>query len=348
MQKATRALQQPALLSRRNLVAAAAVWPAALAWRGTGAQPAAPTTAQAEAQAAFDAARAQPGALVRMPPGRITLSGTLEILDAQNWIMDNTLIVHNGKGPAIRTRAREWSLTGNGRIVGAGADMAGNSGLLIEGGRAYRVSGVYFHGFGGTALEIVDDLKAFSVPRGDRGQFSDLSFAACATAVDIKPAAEYSVFTNTTIRGCRQGAVVAGGNTQFIGGNMVDCEDGFVLVGGQNHGHGGVQGFNINHCKRYALFANEVANGFSFNGCNFYSDGPTSGAIYLKDSAGILVQGGHVDCPVIVEGKRGSHVLANNLMPGKNFSIASSTGDRARVVCRGNTRPDGGDACRAG
>lgn len=339
------------LRTRRSLLCAAAgaaftgLWPVknkALAAEEPNAPPAAP--AAGAAPNLFGAAQTTPGAIIRVPGGRYDVTKTIEILDGQTWIFEGAAFVYNGTGPAFRARANDWTMQGRCRLFGAGIDVPGNAGMVIDRGRAFHMRDMEFVGFGGVALQLVDDANLFAKPRSDRGTFTDLTFVKCDTGIDVQAGAEYSLFGNTSVRGCKRGIIVTGGNTQFFGGNVVDCEDGIILSAGKNDSHGGFHAFNINHSTRYSVFANGISNGHIFNGCNFFADGPTSGAIYLKDSAGVMIQSGQIDCQVIVEGRKGHNLVVNNLVAGKNFSI---TGDRTRLTCRGNVRMDGSDACRS-
>lgn len=342
---------RPHLPTRRTWLGAAAgavaggLWPIGQQAFAAGEATTPPAPAAADpASNLFGAAQSTAGAIIRVPGGRYDLTRPIEILNGQTWIFEGAVFVSNGPGPAFLARGADWTMQGRCRLFGAGAEVAGNAGMVIDRARAYHMRDVEFIGFGGVALQLLDDTNLFAKPRSDRGTFNDLTFVRCDTGIDIQAGAEYSLFSNTSVRGCKRGIIVTGGNSQFVGGNVVDCEDGIILSAGKNDSHGGFHAFNINHSTRYSVFANGISNGHIFNGCNFFADGPTSGTIYLKDSAGVTIQAGQIDCPVIVEGRKGSHLIANNLVAGKNFSI---TGDRARVTCRGNTRMDGSDACRS-
>jgi hypothetical protein len=270
---------------------------------------------------------------VRVPPGRHVFAKTIEIPPGQVWLFDNAAIVYQGTGPAFVASGSNWAMLGRATIEGPKT----STGLLIEQGRAYRVSGLRLQGLG-NGIQILDRKDTHDVPRGDRGQFDNITAKGCGIGIDVGLAAEYCLFTNASALGCEQGIVVSAGSVQFHGGNVIDCQDGIVLTNGTNGGHGGFHGVNVNHNKRHNLVARDIAYGHTFTGCHFYGDGPDKGAILLANCSGINITGGQLDCAVIADGGRGN-VLANNVITGPNFSVA---GD---VACRGNTRLDGSDAC---
>lgn len=298
--------------------------------------------------AAFRAAAARPGGFIRVPAGRYLIKGTVNILDAQTWQFENATVIYREAGPAFKAAsASDWALLGMLRLEGAGGRRTGaaNMGLLVEGGKRYRVSRIQFSRFAHAGLTVTGGGGGGG-GRGDRGQLSDLGFNECSTGIELQAAsgAEYNIFTNTAITGCEVAIMAAAGNTQFIGGNAVDCAIGIVLMEGHNHAHGGFHGFNVNHCARYSLLATSIAYGHTFNGCHFYGDSRDAGMIYLKDCTGISIQAGQLDCGVLIDGG-GSNFLQNNTIAGKNFHISSNTGSQASLVCRNNLRFDGTDAC---
>lgn len=290
---------------------------------------------------AFEAAAAVPGASIRVPAGRYLVRGTVQVLSGQTWTFDNAVIVHSEKGPAFEATARDWLFQGRCRLEGGGIDAAGNHGLVIHGSRAYRVTGLQCVAFGGIGLHVYESSSLNTI-RGERGQFSDLAFNGCDTGIAVEASAEYNLFTNTAVAVCNRGIVVTAGNTQFVGGNVVDCLDGIVLKADNNDSHGGFHAFNVNHSGRHSVVATGISNGHTFSGCHFIASSAATGSIYLKDSVGVLIQGGQIDCAVLAEGRRGRHFILNNVVVGKYFRIG---GDAGQVICRNNFRYDGTDAC---
>ena len=301
--------------------------------------------------AAFKALAAKPGSYIRVPPGRYVIRDTIAILDRQVWQFEGAELIHERGGAMFKAATvNDWAMLGVARFTGVGAvkTSPANMGLLIETCRRFRVSALQFLRFSGAGL-VLSGAVPYLTPRGDRGQFSDLGFTDCARAIEIGAAAssEYNIFTNTAVTACGEGIVVGAGNCQFVGGNVVDCRVGVVLLPGPNHGHGGFHGVNLNHASEFNLFADAIDTGFTFNGCHFYGDGGLKGAIFLRNSKGILIQGGQIDCAVINDGKTGKNFLLNNTAPGANFKLVSNTQDQAGIVCRSVLRFDGTDACSA-
>lgn len=306
----------------------------------------------ADDTAAFQAAGARGRDFIRVPPGTYLIKGTVDVQEGQTWQFDNAVIVHSGAGPAFKASAvSDWAMLGSCRLIGGGRKRTNieNTGLLVEAGKRYRVSRLQFSRFSHAGMVVTGIGAAASniYPRGDRGQMTDLGFDGCAIGVDVQSitGAEYNVFTNTAVTDCEVGIIASAGSTQFVGGNATDCVTGIALTTGHNNSHGGFHAFNVNHCTQHAVHANGVSHGHTFIGCNFYSEGPSVGTIFLQDSKGVLFQGCQLDCAVIADGKAGSNYLLNNIVAGKNFSIGSSKGDESRIVCRNNFRFDGTDAC---
>ena len=301
---------------------------------------------------AFKSLASKPGVYIRVPQGRYLIKDTISILEGQVWQFENAELVYEGEGAMFQAlNVNDWAMLGVARLLGAGAGTTAQSpanvGLLIGTCRRYRVSKLQFSRFTGAGLLLAGNTVYLN-PRGDRGQFSDLGFTECARAIEVQASAasEYNVFTNTAITACGDGIVVAAGNCQFVGGNVVDCRIGVTLLPGLNHGHGGFHGFNLNHASEYNLLATAIETGFTFNGCHFYGDGGLKGAIFLRNCKGILIQGGQIDCAVINDGKAGKNFLLNNTVAGPSFKIASNSGDTSGIVCRNALRFDGVDACK--
>lgn len=294
---------------------------------------------------------AQSGNYIRVPPGSYLITQTIALQSGQVWQFENAEILYQGDGALFEAkRVDDWALLGVARLRGAAGDAEGKQpgvGLRIDACGRFRVQDLQFSGFGTAGLLLAGD-PAYMATRGARGQFSNLGFGDCSKGIDIhaNAASEYNTFTNTQITGCREGIVVGAGNNQFVGGNVVDCRTGVTLVPGFNHGHGGFHGFNFTHAEKYNLAAYSIESGFTFAGCHFYGDG-LRGAIYLRDSKGILIQGGQLDCAVINDGKAGKNFVIDNTVAGVNFRVMSNSGDESGVVCRGTLTFGGVDACRS-
>lgn len=299
---------------------------------------------------AFKALAAKAGGYFRVPPGRYLVKDTLSIREGQVWQFENAQLLHEGPGALFQAVAvNDWALLGAARFQGAGAVATSppNLGLVISNCRRFKVSKLQFWKFSGAGI-VMGGSVDYVFPRGDRGQFSDLGFTECARGIEVQASAasEYNIFSNMAVTACGDGIVVAAGNCQFIGGNVVDCRVGIMLLSGPNHGHGAFSGFNLNHSSLHNLYADGIELGYSFNGCHFYGDGELKGSIMLRNSKGILIQGGQLDCTIVNDGKTGKNFVLNNVLNGANFKITSSSGDAGGVICRNAMRLDGSDACQ--
>lgn len=272
---------------------------------------------------------------VTVPPGRYVIREPIEILEGQMWQFQNAVIERAGPGPAFVARRGYWLMQGHAKFDGNPQAV----GLMIDRALNYQVSDMRFAGFG-AAVQITDRKEMHDLPRGARGKFTDVVAINCGIGFNVGPGAEYCTFTSISAVGCQRGVLVAGGSTQFVGGNLVDCQIGIELTAGPNHAHGGFHGMNVNHSARHALLAQGIRTGHTFSGCHFYGDGPENGSIMLRDCRGINISGGQIDCAVIAEGGQGN-VIADNVVVGRNFKLVGN------LACRDNTRLDGTDACAA-
>jgi hypothetical protein len=270
---------------------------------------------------------------VLVPPGRYVVREPIEILEGQVWQFQNSVIERAGPGPAFVARRGNWVMQGHAKFDGNPRAV----GLMIDRSLNYLVSDMRFAGFG-AAVQITDRKEVHDLPRGARGKFTDVTAISCGIGFNVGPGAEYCTFTSVSAVGCQRGVVVAGGSTQFVGGNLVDCQVAIELTGGINHAHGGFHGVNVNHSVRHAILAQGIRTGHTFSGCHFYGDGPDRGTILLRDCSGINISGGQLDCAVIAEGGQGN-LVADNVIAGANFKVVGG------VACRDNTRLDGSDAC---
>jgi hypothetical protein len=267
---------------------------------------------------------------VHVPAGAQDIVGTLEIRAGQAWFFENGRITHTGPDPLFWSIAAGWTVNGNLRCQGA----TSNTFMLLQNAFAFTVgSGARAIGFG-CGLKVQDSAYHLGqVDRGDRGKFEDLVLRGCVQGIDSNAAAEYMQFCNTNVIGCQEAIAVSGGNNQFVGGNVVDNVVGVKLRPGYNNGHGGFHGVNINH-NGVNVEAEGITNGHTFNGCHFYGDGPTLGKVHIKDSLGVSLSGGQLDCSVVHEGT-GASFLLGNIMTGALFA---TTGN---VVKQGNFYRDG-------
>jgi hypothetical protein len=97
----------------------------------------------------------------------------------------------------------------------------------------------------------------------------------------------------------------------------VDNATGVKLNAGANHCHGMFVGVNISHNNSENLYAENITNGHTFSACHFYGNGGSTGVIWFRNSRGIHVHGGVIDCHIYNDGggSSGINVVENNYFP---------------------------------
>jgi hypothetical protein len=273
--------------------------------------------------AAFIAAATAAGTngAVLVPARTYNINNEVNILAGQTWLFDGAILQHTDDTKIIlRANAiADWSILGSVILKGTltSASTAAETGLYITDGKRYRVEGVQAKLFKGKGVWL-DGSNAGSL-RGDRGQFTD--FAAYENTVGVQidagAGAEYNTWTNTNISGCITGMIMAAGNNTVVGGSIVDNATGVKLNAGANHCHGMFVGVNISHNNSENLYAENITNGHTFSACHFYGNGGSTGVIWFRNSRGIHVHGGVIDCHIYNDGggSSGINVVENNYFP---------------------------------
>ena len=211
----------------------------------------------------------------------------------------------------------DWAMIGPFTIDGTLIALGTAKGISIIGCNRYRIENPTIKNMKGWGL-YVDGGTPSGTYRGDQGHIVNPQLYACYYGMEFLVGAEYCTVTVPMISGCAVGAIAPAGNVIIQGGNIVDNTDGLKLTGGANHAHGLINGVNINHNVQYNLICDGVTNGETFTGCHFYSNGAGSGAIYFKNSKGIVLDGGHLDCYVYNDddGTGGYNYISGMYCPG--------------------------------
>jgi len=82
-------------------------------------------------------------------------------------------------------------------------------------------------------------------------------------------AAHQGTMTGCKARDCDRGLVVASGNVNFTGGQIIECTIGVEVLGGGNDAHGIVANTHINHCGT-AVKIGSLTNAMQFSDCHIY------------------------------------------------------------------------------
>ena len=296
------------------------------------------TTDDGAAFAAAQAAAISAGSnLVVVPAGLYRINTTVEIEDGVTWLFLGAELTTTSN-ISILSAAQKSDFAILGRLLVRGSlttpASAAQNGLHIEGCKRYvieNVTGRDFKGwaflFDGVTNPIADDSRLGTALRGDRGQISNISAFECTggVKVDDGSGSEYLTFSQPNISGCVTGWEQGAGNVTVLGGTIVDNVDGVHLTAGANHAHGSFIGTKINHQTQYNVHAEDVTNGFHFDGCDFYGNAADyTAAIFLDGSKGIVFNGGVIGCRFYswstAEGQY--NYVRNAFMPGDYGPVA--------------------------
>jgi hypothetical protein len=230
------------------------------------------------------------------PPDTYLITGSIPLRDNQYWTLDgaNITITGNTQVFTVAVGIDDWAIGGNWTVTGdngaAGATAGTGAALKIIDSMRFRVGGLTAKNIKGWGILIQPGASASA--RAERGQIIAPQCFACYIGIEVQAGtgAEYLTIDTPIISRCNTGMKVAAGNTNVIGGSITDNTDGVSLLGGTNNAHGTFTGTDINHNTQYNVRSDGVTNGHFFVNCKLYE-----GAIYLKDSFGILFKSCTVD-----------------------------------------------------
>lgn len=187
---------------------------------------------------------------------------------------------------------------------------AGNrSGINIGTCQRINIAGCYIKGFTNHGIHI--DNTGSNAGYGQTVKITNCELTNNWTSLHFGQLGEYCQVVGTTVTLSRYGTHVEAGNTYFSGCMLNNNVDGVWLSVNTNDSHGSFVGCSINHNSQYALLADQVQNGMSFEGCHFYD-----GDIYLKLCTGITITGGHLYSNVIYCQGGGWNRISDNFING--------------------------------
>lgn len=298
--------------------------------------------------AAFQAA--QLGATsIFVPQGTYKVT-ELNIQNGQTWYFDNVILVNedNTKSLLRADQKSNWSILGKLELVGGlgiGATSdTGEIGLLVNSCKDYTVQNVHAHNFRGHGIKRTRTVSP-SVNYGDLGKWLNISANINLTGFDIGELAEYENYTNITIVENETGLIVAGGNNNFVNGNVTNNGIGVHLKGGVNNAHGVISGLNVNHNLNHNWLIEDVTQGQTIANCHSYANEPhtsaTGSKIEIKNSRGIHFHGGIYDCKFEIDetgAESGYNYITNIYTPGGygGLWMRNQDGDRPKsLIVRG-------------
>lgn len=288
--------------------------------------------------AAFLAAR-NTGRNIIIPNGIFNTSDPVELYNGQSIFGNgrNSVIFNTANNHAIvcdsGNTVKGLAIYGDATIGSYTSNKLSQNGVRIT-GTGVLVEGVYFRGLGGSAVRVDSTLNAyFGTSRiiGCYGENNNIG-------LNFDIWGEYVTASNCGFSLCNIGARIVAGNISLIGGDYNNNKVGVWLVGGGgNDGHCVASGVKINHNTDYAVRADDLVEGYTFDGCMLYY-----GGIWLKDCQLVTF----VNCDINTtgnglkeEGAKDCYFLNNKFrqFPGHqpNFN-----GDPSRVFFQNNTYDD--------
>ena len=187
--------------------------------------------------------------------------------------------------------------------------------------------------------------------RGRQGRWTNPTAHNCKKGIQTLRRAEYSLWSNPQVSQCTQvGWTNTAGNTNVIGGNIQDNQNGVLLqeTGTTNANHGMFTSVNINHNIGYNLRCEDVHFGHSFSGCHFYGDSASAGTIELIRSSGINITDGTIDAKIVIDGDvtptptvTGWNRISGNQMDETYTVFESTNGGREKTIVSDNFQRNG-------
>lgn len=211
----------------------------------------------------------------------------------------------------------DWSMEGRGNIQRTGvkptSQTLGSIGIRCKRTFNYSISGAIRVRYFGEAGFVGDGAGLLT---GNVGK-SRIAGLKCEENYENWrllagfPAEYVSMVNCIASKATRDNVYLETGNINWVGGSVTEAgRDNVQLIhpaSGANPHHGMFVGVLINHCVRYNLYAEGVSFAHVFECCMFYGE-----PIYLKNSGGVLLNGGHLGCDVYVEESGGASSIGVN------------------------------------
>lgn len=265
-------------------------------------------------------------------------SGSINILAGSRIYSDGARIKSNSTSAAFiyALDVDDWSVDGRLTLIGTGSTAnLGQNGFLESGCQNYRVTGVTASGIAGRGFYQPSNGN-WEAPRGNKGTwincsayFGYIGREDVASTLSTNLVSEFTTWVNFKASGCNIGSRTSAGNCQFIGGMLVDNQEGFTSPEvGTNTTHGQAVGMTIAHNAVYNVNMVAQTAGFTFSGCSIYGDTPTAGVIRLDRCRGVKFVGGNIEASIYNDG------------PGTNFVMGCYNNNNF-VFNRSGNNPEG-------
>ena len=187
--------------------------------------------------------------------------------------------------------------------------------------------------------------------RGRQGRWTNPTTHNNQNGIQVLRRAEYTLWSNPqSTQNTVVGWINTAGNTNVIGGNIQDNQNGILLqeTGTTNANHGMFTGTNINHNIGYNLRCEDTKFGHGFNGCHIYGDSPSAGTIELIRSSGINITDGIIDAKIVIDGGvtptadvSGWNRISGNQMDQTYTAFDSTNNGREQAIVTDNFQRNG-------
>lgn len=265
-------------------------------------------------------------------------SGSINILAGSRIYSDGARIKSNSTSAAFiyALDVDDWSVDGRLTLIGTGSTAnLGQNGFLESGCQNYRVTGVTASGIAGRGFYQPSNGN-WEAPRGNKGTWTNCSAyfgyigrEDVASTLSTNLVSEFTTWVNFKASGCNIGSRTSAGNCQFVGGMLVDNQEGFTSPEvGTNTTHGQAVGMTIAHNAVYNVNMVAQTAGFTFSGCSIYGDTATAGVIRLDRCRGVKFVGGNMEASIYNDG------------PGTNFFIGCYNNNNF-IFTRSGNNPEG-------
>ncbi len=267
---------------------------------------------------AFIAAQAASDYII-VPAGNYSMdpSKTIIVQSNKTWFFMGPKLYISGNGQIFNLDNKSgFRLLGAATLFGSATltdingpvPVSSEIGIYQNACSDFIVENITCRQFKGAGIFLTGSLPPIVNPKGgytfaERGRWSNIGLYANVKGLvaEAGNGGEYQSFVNVDASNNNIALSVAAGNISMVGGNSSGNRVNLYLFGGTNNGHGRISGLSLNHGLPFNLLCEDVTLGMTLTGCHFYAnDDEGSGRIEILNSKGISIEGGQIDCRVIV------------------------------------------------
>lgn len=254
------------------------------------------------------------------------IASAVSIPDGQVWLLHGATLTMASATQTMwdADAVDDWALLGPFRITGDGSSIGTAKAIRVSDCSRWLVDSPNISNIKGWGFYL--EPGSSTTARATHGTLRTPIIHTCYYGYEdvAGTGAEYCTIENPRIYGCVvHGLKTCAGNTIVLGGHIVDNTAlGVHLAAGSNSAHGIFSGVNINHNGTFGVHAEQVLNGFTFDGCHIYEND-----LWFDRSKGIHILGGVLDANLYnySDGSSGMNVIDGCFCPG-DYGIARVIG----------------------